>query len=858
MIPQKLTVKNFMCYRDNVPPLELDGIHVACLCGDNGNGKTALLDAITWALWGQARARTQEELIHQGRQDMAVELEFLARGQRYRANRRYSLSGRGSRGKTSLELQVVSENGVRPITGNTIGETEKQIRELLHMDYDTFVNTAFLLQGQADLFTRSTPAQRKERLAEVLDLSYYKALEERAKERSRGAQDGIRDTDGAIGVRRQEVSEKPDYQTRLTAVRTTLSRIGPEADAQQAKVEELRGSVDSLRARREEMNALERRLGATGTEISELDRQVRAHQERLRDYEAALDDESETRRQFASLEEARAELERFERASFHAMGLDRQRAELGKVIAVEREALSWQAAQLQSRITDELEPRARDLTRIEEEVRQTTEEETKLDELDGSLRLRREEAQSVAGRLRYLEEANASLHAGMEETRRKFDMLREDDPLCPLCQKPLGSEGQEHLRREYEAEGREAKRRYQENEAEQRQLGTEHRRLLDETSRQEADLERERRSLQSKAASLERGLQECRTSKEALGPARRELEMLRAGLAQKRYAEAAQRRLGELEGEISALGYDDEKHRRAQESVKGLEPFAEAHRRLLEAVEAVPGERQALQAAERMLQRRRQETEEDERRREALSRERESLPSLEAELRAAESAHRSLEEERQAALVQQGVLTQQLDRLARLESELDELDKRRAGLVDEKAIWDELAVAFGKNGVQALIIETAIPQLQDDANELLGRLTDHRMTLKLQLAEGRRERRMGLPSEELQIRIADEVGTRSYETFSGGEAFRINFALRIALSKLLARRSGAPLPTLFIDEGFGTQDASGQERLKEAIQSIQSDFEKIIVITHVEQVKDAFPVRIEVTKTGSGSTFDVV
>ena len=132
------------------------------------------------------------------------------------------------------------------------------------------------------------------------------------------------------------------------------------------------------------------------------------------------------------------------------------------------------------------------------------------------------------------------------------------------------------------------------------------------------------------------------------------------------------------------------------------------------------------------------------------------------------------------------------------------------------------------------------------------------MFLKLELQQGRRDGKTGLPSESLQVLISDEVGTRSYETFSGGEAFRIDFALRIALSKLLARRSGAPLPILFIDEGFGTQDVYGQERLKEAIQSIQDDFEKIIVITHIEQIKESFPVRIEVTKTEGASTFVVV
>jgi len=111
--------------------------------------------------------------------------------------------------------------------------------------------------------------------------------------------------------------------------------------------------------------------------------------------------------------------------------------------------------------------------------------------------------------------------------------------------------------------------------------------------------------------------------------------------------------------------------------------------------------------------------------------------------------------------------------------------------------------------------------------------------------------------ETLDINISDELGTRRYEMYSGGEAFRINFALRIALSRLLARRAGAPLPTLFIDEGFGTQDSGGREKLIEAINSIQDDFEKIIVITHIEELKDAFPVRIDVTKTSEGSMIEV-
>jgi len=124
--------------------------------------------------------------------------------------------------------------------------------------------------------------------------------------------------------------------------------------------------------------------------------------------------------------------------------------------------------------------------------------------------------------------------------------------------------------------------------------------------------------------------------------------------------------------------------------------------------------------------------------------------------------------------------------------------------------------------------------------------------------ETQRETKKGDTVETLDINIADELGTRNYEMFSGGEAFRINFAIRIALSRLLARRAGAPLPTLIIDEGFGTQDEIGIEKIKEAISSIQDDFEKILVITHIEELRDAFPSRINVTKTDEGSMIEVI
>ncbi len=75
---------------------------------------------------------------------------------------------------------------------------------------------------------------------------------------------------------------------------------------------------------------------------------------------------------------------------------------------------------------------------------------------------------------------------------------------------------------------------------------------------------------------------------------------------------------------------------------------------------------------------------------------------------------------------------------------------------------------------------------------------------------------------------------------------------------MLARRTGARLQTLVIDEGFGSQDALGRQRLVEAINTVRKDFAKILIITHLDELKEAFPNRIEVEKTPRGSSVRVM
>jgi DNA repair protein SbcC/Rad50 len=215
----------------------------------------------------------------------------------------------------------------------------------------------------------------------------------------------------------------------------------------------------------------------------------------------------------------------------------------------------------------------------------------------------------------------------------------------------------------------------------------------------------------------------------------------------------------------------------------------------------------------------------------------------------AAAARATRDETREQSLYSQS----KLDNCAFLERKQRDSLARQDSLRREQSIYGDLAYAFGRRGVQAMIIETAIPEIEEEANRILARMTAGRMYVKF---ETQRDVRSGIGTiETLDIKISDELGTRSYEMFSGGEGFRVNFAIRVALSRLLAHRAGTRLQTLVVDEGFGSQDQEGRERMVEAIQAIEPDFEKILIITHLEDLRDRFPVRIEVSKTPQGSTY---
>ena len=694
MIPVELDLKNFLAYRDP-GSLRFEGMHIACLAGPNGAGKSSLLDALTWSLWGKARSNSPDELIHQGQKETRVTLTFDQGGLLYRVMRQRKS---GKRGTSLLELQAWDDQEEiwKGISEATMRGTQHKIENLLRLDYETFVNSAFLVQGRADEFTTKTPGQRKQVLANILGLSRWEIYENRAKERISETQAGIQRLDGRLEEIERELGQREAHEGELGEAEDGARQASEALQVAEERWADIKQTRQDLATYQRQIDDLTRLIVVQEKEIQETEGEL-----------VATQTQANTEALEAALEETRESLLALEPLQKRQEEVNRELAALGEESA-------------------------------------------------------------------HLEGVNRALGPETEPLKERIEILKAaTEPECPTCGQALTEEHREQLVRELSEEVGNRRDQYRTNRERVKVL-----------KGQAADLEGERKTL---------------------------AEQLNA-------RPALEKRLGELETALAHAG-------QAAARVETLTQKLKRWRR----------EQRENQEKSHELE---QHASETERRLKTASLTQADVDKLRLEKR--------LADERVGGARQQLAA---LDALAEMRvKQLAERDR----LAEALGLYQDLRGAFSKSGVPAMIIETAVPELERTANDLLARMTDGRMHVRIHT---QREIKTGELREALDIIISDELGSRPYEMYSGGEAFRINFAVRIALSRLLARRAGAQLRSLFIDEGFGTQDARGREHLIAAINSIQDDFDRILVITHIDELKDAFPARIEVTKTSQGSEF---
>jgi exonuclease SbcC len=325
-----------------------------------------------------------------------------------------------------------------------------------------------------------------------------------------------------------------------------------------------------------------------------------------------------------------------------------------------------------------------------------------------------------------------------------------------------------------------------------------------------------------------------------------------------KYASDEQKQLAKLDKELAKLGYEASAHDEARKKENELQSAEEEYGNLKSAKEVVKQIEGEIANLRSEIENRKAEIANLESDYQTAKSTLELTESQSPDLETAERELFRFREDENKVRSELGGAQQRVDILKTQRNRKADFEKEREYFQKQIVQHRTLERAFGKDGVPALLIEQALPQIEEKANDLLDRLSDGKMSVRFVTQAEYKDKKRDDLKETLDIQISDSAGIRNYEMYSGGEAFRVNFALRLALSEILAQRKGARLQTLVIDEGFGSQDTQGRQRLIEAINLVKNDFAKILVITHLDELKDAFPTRIEVEKTERGSAIQVI
>lgn len=1002
MIPVQLTLKNFLSYRNAT--LDFRGLHTACICGANGAGKSSLLEAITWAVWGESRVASEDDVIHSGDQEVQVDFTFKSNLQTYRVIRTRHRAGNGV-----LEFQIESGNGFRTLTGKGVRATQEVILEHIKLDYDTFINSAYLRQGRADEFMLKRPTERKEILAELLKLNQYDELEERAKDVQRQYKGQVEQLERSleslkrdlqqkdqIASRRQELQDalnqlqqqqafdniqlqslqvvqhqRQSWEQQLSFVRQQYQNLTQDCDrlqqersslsTQMTNIEAVFRQKDEIQAgyahyqscqSGEETSAAKFQAYTQATQqrstlqqqlnrqINEIERQLQQAQAQL---EAVLQQEREIQQALSKSADIESGLAQLRTARERLSELDELQLQVSPMLQ-QRQQVQNQLDRLQARLlarVEQLENQHDSLTnqhsakpRLQQAVMEVALQIEQLEKKRVYLQRVQEKGQERRHFIERLQAHQRDYEKQLGELDQKLQMLSSPDAACPLCDRPLDEHHWTHvvgktqsqqqdiqeqfwvireqmavsdreiqvLRQEYREISQQlttydALREQRGQLAAQLQATSDAHDTLQQITVERQQLERSLSSgdfapeQQLELTQLDTHLQQLNYSEQDHALARNEVERWRWAEiksaqikdALKRQAQLAARtpeiqaqiahlelrmqkeqtdsdcarEIAALLSQITEIGYDTQQHNAIRIAVRKAQSWELRHQQLLSANQQYPQLQQRHLELEQSLQARLTE-------RSALATQIESIvsqlkqsPDTAAQIHSLEQQmgvrRRQLDEQ----LAQDGRLEQVANQLEAQQTQYEQQQQQLQDAKEKYRVYQELALAFGKNGIQALMIENVLPQLEAETNQLLSRLSANQLHVQFITQKAGRGGRVAKKNakliDTLDILIGDADGTRPYETYSGGEAFRINFAIRLALAKLLAHRVGAALQLLIVDEGFGTQDAEGCERLISAINAIAADFACILTVTHMPHLKEAFQARIEVHKTQQGS-----
>lgn len=758
------------------------------IIGANGAGKTTILEAIAWALYGNSAARgTRDSLRHARAADNApvrVELDFELAGHRYRVER------------TLRGAELFLDGGSTPIA-RSIKAVNELLQRRLGMSRAEFFNTYFTGQKELDVMAALGPTDRARFLARVLGYDRLTAAQELLREQRRaliaelaGLRSGM--PDPAVVAQREleadcALSEARDRAELASAVHASaqerLATIGP--------------TWASADAAREQWHALdaERRLVQQAIDGATRERE-RVALERA-DIDAAQGELAPLLPVASALPAQRDALERVERL---AAADGERRALAERITSLEEEGarLAERLGKLESAPALEVEQRAV----LDTSRRALSATESALDDARTAWARDRQEAETRHDALNAQYDDLAAQQATLEG-------LGENSP-CPTCARPLGASYRDVLALISEQlDTVVVDRSYFRHRA--RQLATAPEPMV--------ELEQRRLAQQQEIAAAERRYAR-------INAAVQEREQLQPQfLALQRRVDDARQRLHTLPD-----GYDAEAHRALRAEVSRLSEVATRVAQLQATMARAEPLAQRAEALARELAAHEGRRDEIAARIAAIAFDAERHTALREEYagasQAVHQAELALAEARGA--VQRA--EQQRDGVQRMRTELQALQGRAGVLEGERSLHDELDDEFA--ALRSELNARLRPELSELASGFLESLTDGRYAA-LEL------------DEDYSVQVLEDGLPKS--VLSGGEEDLCNLVLRLAISQMIAERAGQEFSLLILDEVFGSLDESRRENVLALLRRLHDRFEQVMVITHIEDVREGLDRVLMVT-----------
>ncbi|HEY2850281.1 MAG TPA: SMC family ATPase [Gemmatimonadaceae bacterium] len=780
----RLRLLNFRQHADT--ELEFD-TGLTGIIGPNGAGKSTILEAVAWALYGGDTARGGKDTIRfsraPARASVRVELDFELGGHRYSV----------VRGLTMAELYL--DGGAHPIA-NSATAVGELLQRRLGMSRPEFFNTYFTGQKELAVMAALSATERAQFLSRVLGYEKLRTAQELADVRRRelrGEITGMRSGMPDAALVAAQIAEAEVRRNETTA------RVAA-ADAERMR---LQSAVDALAPRwtdaqrqRDEAQQLEGDLRVAQSEVQGLQRNAERLAADLLHVAGAREALQPLAAELAPFHEIGNELARMRDLAGHD-GRRQARLEEERALAAELDALSEQRTEVQAapaleeQVTGELESRRR-----------------AHEEAQGKLELRRTEWVRDRQEAETRRNALRTQYSDLREQRDKLVALG-DEGTCPTCQRPLG----DHYRQVLDlldnqletvsADGSYFKSRLEQLEA-----------MPDDV----AALDEQRRKLQNDVGLLERRLARVQMGVQ-------KLEQVGHDLAAKQQRhDAIVRELGEIPG-----GYDRARHTALEQEFERLAALNTQANRLNTQVEREPALRREQESVARGVVALTARVDELMRRRTALALSEEEFVMLRDHHAAAAAELHAATLAAMNAATELALARAALDRAVAAQGELQRIEKKLEALEDEKRLHDELHRAY--SDLRTDLNFAMRPELSELASAFLTELSDARYT-ELEL------------DDKYRIVVLEEGVPKP--VISGGEEDMANLVLRLAISQMIAERAGQAFSLLVLDEIFGSLDDSRRRHVVDLLRGLHDRFEQVIVITHVEGVRDGLDQVLEV------------